>query len=136
MRARNGKKPKWICRAIVESPYHIGLCINEASYLTELKRLKVPLKNQEPWIPSNANACVHFFEQKKTKSLLALVCIENRKNKDPNGTVGLLIHEAVHIWQHIAEEIRETKPSDEFEAYSIQAIAQRLIAAYSEARRG
>jgi len=44
--------------------------------------------------------------------------------------VGLLIHEAVHVWQNVRDLISEDRPSREFEAYSIQSIAQKLIDAY------
>lgn len=40
---------------------------------------------------------------------------------------GLVIHEAVHIWQEIRTMMNEKEPSIEFEAYSIQRIAQDLM---------
>ena len=45
---------------------------------------------------------------------------------------GLLLHEAVHIWQRIKKLMGEKKPSTEFEAYSIQRIAQDLFAMFQE----
>lgn len=45
---------------------------------------------------------------------------------------GLLLHEAVHIWQKIKKLMGEKKPSTEFEAYSIQRIAQDLFAMFQE----
>lgn len=44
---------------------------------------------------------------------------------------GLLLHEAVHIWQELKERMGEGEPSIEFEAYSIQAIAQDLFEMYA-----
>lgn len=49
-------------------------------------------------------------------------------------TYGLLLHEAVHIWQRIKRLMGEYEPSKEFEAYSIQAIAQDLFAMYEESQ--
>lgn len=43
---------------------------------------------------------------------------------------GLLLHEAVHIWQELKIKMGEENPSNEFEAYSIQAIAQDLFEMY------
>ncbi|OTG79063.1 hypothetical protein B9T31_17340 [Acinetobacter sp. ANC 4558] len=45
---------------------------------------------------------------------------------------GLLLHEAVHIWQRVKVLMGEQEPSKEFEAYSIQAIAQDLFDMYEQ----
>lgn len=45
---------------------------------------------------------------------------------------GLLLHEAVHVWQKVKNLMGEKEPSSEFEAYSIQAIAQDLFIMYEE----
>lgn len=45
---------------------------------------------------------------------------------------GLLLHEAVHVWQKVKKLMGENEPSSEFEAYSIQAIAQDLFKMYEE----
>ena len=39
----------------------------------------------------------------------------------------MLTHEAVHMWQVARERLGEDKPSQEFEAYAIQALTQRLL---------
>ena len=45
---------------------------------------------------------------------------------------GLLLHESVHIWQRVKALMGEKEPSIEFEAYSIQRIAQDLFAMFKE----
>ncbi|AWL18596.1 hypothetical protein DIW83_05910 [Acinetobacter nosocomialis] len=45
---------------------------------------------------------------------------------------GLLLHEAVHVWQKVKKLMGEKEPSSEFEAYSIQSIAQDLFEMYEE----
>jgi len=125
-------KSKWIVRAIVESPYCIGLCVTENQFKNEMKRLRVPATEWPHWL-YHKKAAVHCFEQSTSHDLLVLVCIKTYgSEKDPNIIIGLLIHEAVHVWQRICLELGEREPSAEFEAYSIQAISQRLIAKYSE----
>lgn len=44
--------------------------------------------------------------------------------------LGLIAHEAVHIWQNVVEAMEDDKPSDEFEAYSIQMICTDLFGEY------
>lgn len=122
---------KWIDRTLISSPYCIGLCISEKDFLDELERLNVPENDRPYFVQSNKDAAVHFFKQTDTRNLCALVCIKPRNNKiDPNALIGLLIHEADHIWRAICDELGETFPSKEFEAYSLQAISQRLIEKY------
>jgi hypothetical protein len=121
---------KWVDRALVVSPYRIGLCTSEFKFKKELQRLKVPVKDYPVWIYPNANATVHYLEGTKNHDQCCIVCIDRSSGRAASEIVGLLIHEAVHIWQSTRDELREDHPSQEFEAYSIQTIAQRLIEAY------
>ena len=65
-------------------------------------------------------------------SVYALVQIDKSylKTLKPTEAVGILVHESVHVYQSMIDEIQEHKPSSEFEAYSIQQIAQNLISEY------
>ncbi|AKQ30297.1 TPA: hypothetical protein ACJKZO_002847 [Acinetobacter baumannii] len=60
----------------------------------------------------------------------AIVQIGDTADKDRIQVYGLLLHEAVHIWQIVKRRMGEREPSVEFEAYSIQAIAQELFEMY------
>ncbi|HFG6817393.1 hypothetical protein U2E65_03210 [Acinetobacter baumannii] len=62
----------------------------------------------------------------------AIVQIGDTADKDRIQVYGLLLHEAVHVWQKIKKLMGEREPSSEFEAYSIQAIAQDLFKMYEE----
>ncbi len=123
-------KIKWINRSLILSHYAIGLCQSEDAFKKELRRLKVP-KNQWPeWITIGKDAKVHYFEKTDTHALCCIVCIKSVKGIKKSQVIGLLIHEAVHIWGAIVQELNERDPSSEFMAYTIQNIAQRLIEAY------
>jgi hypothetical protein len=125
----------WVCRSLFESPYCIGLCLSEKNFKKELTRLKVSPESWPKWITDNAGATVHYFDKSDGHSHCAIVCIDPKEKATPNEIVGLLIHEAVHVWQTVCENVRETNPSREFEAYSIQSIAQRLISAYPRCKK-
>ncbi|MFX5618428.1 hypothetical protein ABTD69_17785, partial [Acinetobacter baumannii] len=57
----------------------------------------------------------------------AIVQIGDTEDKDQIQVYGLLLHEAVHIWQIVKRRMGEREPSVECEAYSIRAIAQDLF---------
>jgi hypothetical protein len=44
----------------------------------------------------------------------------------------VLVHEAVHVWQHFREHIGETKAGDEQEAYCIETISYNLMQSYKK----
>ncbi len=62
---------------------------------------------------------------------VCLVVINTAEMSDGIAIAGVLVHEAVHVWQYFCEDIGEENPSVEFEAYSIQAIAQALMRDYA-----
>lgn len=62
------------------------------------------------------------------KDVACIVALsEDEARQKPHAIYGLLVHEAVHVWQQHAKAIGEDTPGDEQEAYAIQVIAQRLI---------
>ena len=127
------KKPKgavWIERAIIESPFCVGLCQTEKQFKNELKRLGVSESEAVQWVTDGKDATVTEFSGTKKHEKCFLVGIKQDKTTRPIETIGLLVHEAVHVWQRIREDINEDKPSTEFEAYAIQNLSIRLIDAY------
>jgi hypothetical protein len=119
---------KWLDRTVIRSPYCIALCTKEADFKHELKRLKVPLSSAPEWIMRGKDATVHYLYSPQGQC--CVVCIDKKAKASPLEIVGLLVHEAVHIWQSILEDIGEDRPGHELEAYGIQALAQGLIGAY------
>lgn len=127
--ARRGVQ--WLDRELIRSSYCIGLCRTPKAFRRELKRLRIPANRRPDFIkPDHADAAAHFFERKGDRGRCVIVCLGSTKGRSKIEVYGLLTHEAVHIWQAIREDIGEHNPSSEFEAYSIQAIAQRLMEAY------
>ena len=122
----------YINRALLFSPYCIGLCLSEAAFKKELRRLKLPPEKWPSFLGSDkAGATTHVFESKD----VVMVAMGSRRNCSMLEIHGLLVHEAVHIWQAIRDSIGEKSPSAEFEAYSLQTISQNLFEAYRELTR-
>lgn len=126
---------KWCDRRIILSPYYYGLCQDEDLFKRELKRLGVPVTDWPSFLKTKrAHATTHFFESETRDCVI--VCLGDCKGRSLIEVYGLLIHEAVHIWQAIHESIGERSPSLEFEAYAVQAISQELMAAFVPPVRG
>ena len=122
------KRAQWIERCLIDSPYHIGLCTTRKQFKNEMRRLKVPKLSRPDFVTDGKNGTVHQLQSKKG-DLICIVCVDI-KEQHKIEIIGLFIHEAVHVWQSIKEEIGDNEASKDFEAYSIQIIAQRLIDKY------
>lgn len=95
-----------------------------------LDYLKVPAHQRGPWVANGADATTHVLENQE-HGLAAVVCLGDVGQRSPVDVAALLVHEAVHVWQAFCEHIGEKSPSNEFEAYSIQALSCELMAAYA-----
>ena len=122
-------KLEWLDRSLLAAPYYC-LCLNEKQFKKVLKKLNLP-RNEWPLFVVNeqSNATCHYFK-KADGSLCCVVCLRGYEKRELYSISGLLTHEAVHIWQEYKEFIGERNPSREFEAYSIQWIAQSLFDSY------
>ena len=120
-------KTRWLDRRIsIPGPY-LCLCLSNQEYRAVLKRLK--LDSSEPWITQNANATTHIRHD--VAGLAAIVCLGSMEGRTEIEVAGLLVHEAVHVWQEWCEHYGERHPAAEQEAYAIQAISQELMAEYA-----
>lgn len=81
-----------------------------------------------------ATAQVDYYQE----GTYAVVQLGDTSGRDLIEVYGLLLHEAVHLWQQVRVLMGEREQSSEFEAYSIQAIAQDLFEMYeaSEVKDG
>ena len=115
---------KWLDRDTVRAPY-MALCLTEADYLKAAKHCKVP--SPDPWMDlARQMAVVHTWE--KGGELASIVCLHpDSLSADPIEVACTLVHESVHVFQRLCDSIGESEPSREFEAYSIERIAERLM---------
>jgi hypothetical protein len=79
------------------------------------------------WISTaQANATTHHLNN-KDENLCAVICLSNYAGCDPVEVAGILVHEAVHVWQEYCDFYGEDKPGREQEAYAVQWISQTLM---------
>jgi hypothetical protein len=123
---------RWLDRRIAAPGPYLALCLDEAAFASACKHLKVetPPFVMNPW----SSATAHHFDA--AHGLVAIICIRDWQGREPVEVAGLLVHEAVHVWQEYARRIGEHTPGVEQEAYAVQSIAQELLAEFARQIHG
>lgn len=132
-------KVTWLYRHLYEGPY-LTLIHSQAQFNVIMRKMNVKKGNIETFCDPNAGATCHtYYSPKGRLCCIVAVNLKRIKDCDPVEICGILVHEAVHVWQAIRREMTgraNMQLTDgigiETEAYFIQAISQRLIQAYSE----
>lgn len=111
-------------------PVYFGFCPSEGAWRREMKKMGCA----DVAYPDTDARASTFDNNGKVCCIVTV-----RDGAEDKHTVselaGLIVHEAVHIWQAVRDKMQEREPSIEFEAYSVQAIFQELWSAW-EATRG
>lgn len=121
-------KTRWLDRRVAKPAPYLILCLTEEEQRHALRGMTK--SNIE--FPATGAVCTTLHHE-KTDELCAIVAVSQHSQKNCNAMemAGLLIHEAVHIWQRYATDMGETNPGSEQEAYAIQALSQSLLAEYA-----
>jgi hypothetical protein len=109
----------------MECAYRYALVTSEKELKSLLKKLRLP---QVEFCDDGALAQTHVFREEG----YCLVLLKEGLVLRAEEILGLLVHEAVHVWQFHCEWIGEDKPGTEAQAYGIQKIATELFKAYSQ----
>lgn len=117
---------RWLDRRISCPGPFLMLCLSQDELDQAVKRLKIP---GFPWLGAGAAATAHLIHC--PAGLTCIVCVGDVSGRSGIEVAGLLVHEAVHVWQAWCRDIGEERPGDEQEAYGVQAIAQELMAEYA-----
>lgn len=124
---------KWLDRSLVDGP-HLTLVLDDRDLIAVAKHFKVDVLQLTS--PSDTADGWTATLQHPRFGLAAVVVLRSGHAQRPLVEVfGLLVHEAVHVWQLWRDVVGEKEPGSEHEAYSIQGIAQRLMCRYEEATR-
>lgn len=121
-------KNRWLDRHIAAPGPFLTLCLSENEFQQAMRILGI--KRHNGWINPSADATTHIYTNKESR-LCCIVCLNDFAGRDPIKVAGLLVHEAVHVWQAYAERIGEDLPGIEQEAYAVQAISQELMAEFA-----
>ena len=122
-------KARWLDRRIAAPGPYLSLVLSQEEFDSAMRHLKIPLG--QPWIRNeHSDATAHVCVSPKG-DLCCVVALRGFEGRNPIEVAGLLVHEAVHIWQEYADRIGERNPGAEQEAYAIQAISQELMAEFA-----
>lgn len=127
-------KTNWLERALIQGPY-LALFTSKKAFQDECKALNVS-DGAPRFVSKGAGATVHHLEMNDGREI-AMVCIDMKNSLTYTRlqVYTLLVHEAVHIYQHVRDFMNEAKPSIEFEAYAIQTLSHTLIDEYERQRK-
>lgn len=110
-------------------PVEYCFCPSEKAWHRQMKAMEITGESY----PETDGRATFFTKHGKT---IAIVTVRDGAEEKHSliELLGILVHEATHIWQEIRAVMGEKDPSSEFEAYSMQAIVQELIAAFKKTR--
>jgi hypothetical protein len=118
-------------------PVSYGFCPSETAWRRQMRAWKV---RGTPY-PGTSGCTFPFYDENdkgdETSGYLeVLVTLDPPEDiaKDPIMVIGLMAHEATHVWQEIRSHMQEQNPSSEFEAYAVQHITQELLSAFQKTR--
>lgn len=125
---------QWLDRTLLVSSHYFCLCLTEADFRKAVRHLRIPVNKTPDWMKyDHSDATVHYFQCDGKHA--AIVCLRGWEGKDPIAIAGLLVHEAVHIWQETCDNLGDLS-SRETEAYAIQNLSQQLMWSFVEQTKG
>lgn len=127
-------RTRWLDRRIAAPGPHLCLVLSQKEFDDALLHCKV--KTGHPYISSEyADASTHFLTRPDGGAVALVALGPEYERRTPIEVAGLLVHEAVHVWQEYCLMIGEKEPGSEQEAYAIQSIAQELMAEFDRRMR-
>jgi len=125
------KNIMWCNAGWFRGVFKFGFAPNEKAWTKGLKELGITEE-----YPTKPCASTFTFEGDDTGCIIVVTVRDGLEEiYSPLEISCLIFHEAVHVFQGLVEFIGEENPSPEFEAYSMQSIAQELIHCFEISRR-
>lgn len=120
---------RWLDRRVASPGPYLALVLSQAEFDQAMRHCKQPLGR--PYLSTKrADATTHLLSNHRGETV-AVVALGDVSNRSGVEIAGLLVHEAVHVWQEHCQSIGETRPAHEQAAYGVQGIAQELMAEYA-----
>jgi hypothetical protein len=123
-------KLRWLDRRVAAPGPFLVLVRSQQEFDAAMRCCRIPVG--APYLKTQrADATTHILFNKRGESVCVVALGTHAKEHTGVEIAGLLVHEAVHIWQEHCLSIGETSPASEQTAYGIQGIAQTLMEEYA-----
>ncbi|OWT68074.1 MULTISPECIES: hypothetical protein [unclassified Achromobacter] len=111
-------------------PLQFGACFSAVEFYREMRQLKC---DDPPSFTCDKSAAVHTFEG-SDDSIRMLLTLDPVAAAAQDGIeiAALLAHEAVHVMQECRRWMGEKEPGSEWEAYTVQHVAQEFMGWYQD----
>lgn len=119
---------KSLSRTLIETPVPYYLCTKEEEFNILMKRYGVQSLGGASWLPATGGATTYDFNE------AIIVNIDGEFDHSAEDVLVLLIHEGVHVWQHMEQNFFHNESTMEMEAYAIDNITFNLITEYRKKR--
>lgn len=118
---------KWLSGSLQECSFKYKLITSQKEFQSLLNKLHI---GADAYCDEGALAQTYYYRD----AGVCLVCLKEGLSLSEVDVFGLLVHEAVHVWQFHCEYIGEDKPGNETEAYAIQKLSVELMRAYKKGK--
>ena len=118
----------WMKRSLLLGP-RVALVATERQFRAAKRAAGISCT--DPLLTSTMAACTHSYND----GYGDLVCIvginlQAARGRDGIDVAALLVHEAVHVWQHVRARLGPGDLGQEMEAYAVQNIVANLMHGY------
>lgn len=125
-------KARWADPCVLQAQLWYTVVTTEKMFQREMRKMgySKEMTRDTNWL-AGGGACVQKFDNAADDGRHVLLVSIKPIPSDPTQVMGLLVHEAVHVWEHILEALGEKQPSSEMQAYGIQGIFLQLFQEYA-----
>ena len=110
----------------------IGFTLDEDVLLKEMIRIGAPAEARV--LPDSCAAVATMVHDRKGIHY-RIVALKPSFHKPITHDIGIIVHECVHVRQHLSEILAESEPGAEWEAYVVEAITVFCVGHYLRARQ-
>jgi hypothetical protein len=130
------RKPLWLNRSLIELQLHYCLVLSNEEYAAAVREVEGPGGFVGYWLKDEHAGATCNWAKGADGVQHAIVALRIAPDAQAHEIVAQLCHEALHIFQHHCRAMGEDTPSDEFAAWSVQAITQALLHDLAKRQKG